>query len=205
MLIYLVTNLANGKKYVGQTRLRLEHRWKQHVRDAGNGSSTLIGAAIRKYGTDAFSVSIICTRSSQAELDTAERFYISSLGTHSSTGNGYNLTAGGYGGQHCAVGPMTGKRHSPATREKMRKSHEGKSHPYARDQRGVKNPMFGKKPRITLLMIQKAKELGLANKGRSPSQKNRDAVSAALLGKPKSKHMREALRLYHASRHYYGA
>ena len=94
MLIYLVTNLANGKKYVGQTRLRLEHRWKQHVRDAGNGSSTLIGAAIRKYGTDAFSVSIICTRSSQAELDTAERFYISSLGTHSSTGNGYNLTAG---------------------------------------------------------------------------------------------------------------
>ena len=91
MLIYLVTNLANGKKYVGQTRLRLEHRWKQHVRDAGNGSSTLIGAAIRKYGTDAFSVSIICTRSSQAELDTAERFYISSLGTHSSTGNGTAL------------------------------------------------------------------------------------------------------------------
>jgi group I intron endonuclease len=131
MLIYLVTNLANGKLYVGQTRLTLARRWKQHVRDARNGSTTLIGRAIRKYGVDSFSLAVLCTCSSQEELDTREREHISSLGTHSSTGKGYNLTAGGFGGHHGAVGPMTGKHHSIATRERMRRAHTGIDTPHA--------------------------------------------------------------------------
>lgn len=103
VLIYLVTNLANDKKYVGQTRRTLRKRWNQHVYSAvTRRGNTLLGAAIRKYGPDGFSISVLCMCSSQDELDVKEQEYISSLGTHSSTGRGYNLTLGGFGGQHGA-------------------------------------------------------------------------------------------------------
>ncbi len=168
MLIYLLTNLTNGKRYVGQTRLPLARRWKQHLRDANNGSTTLIGRALRKYGAHAFSSSVLCTCASQKELDARECEYISVLGTHSSLGKGYNLTAGGFGGQHGAVGPMTGKRHSSATRERMRKAHEGKKCPSRGRPNGAAHLL--KLPRTEKGRVASriaGKNMGLANKGRT--------------------------------------
>lgn len=39
--VYLVTNLVNGKEYVGQTKSSLEHRWAQHVLKARTSRSAL--------------------------------------------------------------------------------------------------------------------------------------------------------------------
>lgn len=38
MIVYLITNLVNGKRYVGQTRESLSLRWQRHVWKAHEGS-----------------------------------------------------------------------------------------------------------------------------------------------------------------------
>jgi group I intron endonuclease len=145
MLVYLATNTANGKRYVGKTRLRLARRWRQHVRDAANGAPLLLSRAIRKYGADAFELSILGECQSVQEMNALEIDKIAQLRTYDPR-VGYNMTRGGDGclGQTGAKAPMFGKRHSTATREKMRQSHLGKPHPHERDQRGCKNAMFGR-------------------------------------------------------------
>jgi group I intron endonuclease len=204
LTIYLITNLTNGKRYVGQTRLPLERRWKQHLRDAANGSTTLIGRAVRKYGADSFSVVSLCTCSSQEELDTREREFIRSLGTHSSTGNGYNLTDGGFGGQYGTVGPMTGKHHSVETRARMRRAHEGKPHPQKfRDQRGSKNAMWGNHAPRKPCSASRKKKIGDANRGRIRSAVTRQALEEGL--SYTGIYMRQWRKRRHENMRYYGA
>ena len=89
--VYLVTNLVNGKKYVGQTVLTLEKRWQKHC-SVGSRCNALL-AAITKYGRHSFSVMEIATAQTKAELDAMESCAVDahqSLAPH-----GYNLRAGG--------------------------------------------------------------------------------------------------------------
>lgn len=53
-LVYLVTNIENGKRYVGKTKGSLAERWYNHVKDARAGSPYAIHRAIRKHGKQAF-------------------------------------------------------------------------------------------------------------------------------------------------------
>jgi group I intron endonuclease len=93
MLVYLIENTKNGKRYVGQTIRSLDWRWRNHVRAAERGVTHLICSAIRKYGPDAFVRSVLATANSQEELDALETKFILELGTLSPAG--YNLTTGG--------------------------------------------------------------------------------------------------------------
>ena len=53
--IYKITNLVNGKSYVGQTIRTIEERWKQHIKDSkGNKDDFYLHRAIRKYGKENF-------------------------------------------------------------------------------------------------------------------------------------------------------
>lgn len=54
--IYLITNLLNGHKYIGQTT-NLKRRWSQHCRKTNNKS--VIGKAINKYGKENFSLLVL--------------------------------------------------------------------------------------------------------------------------------------------------
>ena len=102
--VYLIWNMVNGKKYVGQTIQSLEERMKQH--SYGN---LYVDKAIRKYGIENFLYGIIKGCSSKAELDYWEKFFIIALKTK--TPIGYNLTDGGEG--------TVGRRHTPETIAKM--------------------------------------------------------------------------------------
>lgn len=90
MLIYLVTNNVNGKRYIGQTIRPLLERWKDHCRAKDNN---YFHNAIRKYGKENFTLEIIDVANSANELDEKEIFWINKMNTLFPYG--YNLKQGG--------------------------------------------------------------------------------------------------------------
>ena len=86
--IYLITNLVNGKQYVGQS-IGIAHRWIEHKNSKENYP---ISKAIRKYGKDNFKFEII-ENCLPKDLDEKEKYYIKKYNTI--TPNGYNITYGG--------------------------------------------------------------------------------------------------------------
>jgi group I intron endonuclease len=87
-----VTNVANGKQYVGITK-DLKRRWHQHL--SANGSAPALHAAIKKYGVDGFVLSHICDAFDFEAACDIERNLIQQHNTKAP--NGYNLTDGGEG------------------------------------------------------------------------------------------------------------
>lgn len=123
-IIYKATNLINGKVYVGLTTTKLEERIYKHNWRAMNISDNIpFTNAIRKYGVENFDWCIIDQADSKDELEEKEKFWIESLRSHYTHGNGYNATYGGSsfgkGEQH----PNFGREVSDETRNKIRESH----------------------------------------------------------------------------------
>lgn len=90
--IYIVTNKANGKQYVGIAK-DLKRRWNQHI--SANGSAPALHAAIKKYGKGGFIFSHICDAFEFEAACDFERMLIQQHNTKSP--HGYNLTDGGEG------------------------------------------------------------------------------------------------------------
>lgn len=97
MLVYKITNNVNGHGYIGITQCALAKRWREHLCAARTGSDKRLYRAMRKYGTDNFSIAVLYEASSFLELQVVERGLIAEHGTHASSGKGYNLTSGGEG------------------------------------------------------------------------------------------------------------
>ncbi len=90
--VYIVTNVMNGKQYVGLTK-SLEKRWDAHRRS--NGSAPALHAAIKKYGKEAFVFTHVCDAFDFEAAQDIERMLIVQHNTKAP--NGYNLTDGGEG------------------------------------------------------------------------------------------------------------
>jgi len=87
--VYLTTNTINEKRYVG-----LCSHEKPILTD-GNlylGSGKILRSAIKKYGKDSFTRSILQVCNSREELHNAEIEWISNIGPE------YNIDPGGFGG-----------------------------------------------------------------------------------------------------------
>lgn len=125
-IIYIITNSKNNKKYTGQTvthKLNTNKyrpfgevkRLKQHCSDAicntKKNQCTYLNNAIRKYGTDSFTVEVL-EYCSQDDANDREIFHIREHNTMFPVG--YNLTEGG------KKGPTL----QPQKEKLMRKSHE---------------------------------------------------------------------------------
>lgn len=103
ILIYLITNKINNKKYIGQTIKTLDERVKDYYREYcyRTDCERPIIRAMRKYGFDNFTFEIVESNiQSQEELDEKEIYYIDLYQTQVSHGIGYNLKFGGFGGKH---------------------------------------------------------------------------------------------------------
>ena len=88
--VYIIINLINGKKYVGQTK-NFQKRMKEHLVYFSKNSPYLIHKAIKKYGEENFKcIPIHCPKDKKNEW---ERFLIKEFDTI--TPKGYNLTEGG--------------------------------------------------------------------------------------------------------------
>ena len=86
MYIYKVTNLLNGKIYIGQTHFKRENYL---------GSGVLISAAVEKYGPKNFVKEYIDEADTQEDLDEKERFWIKELKSQDLE-IGYNIADGGW-------------------------------------------------------------------------------------------------------------
>lgn len=109
MIVYLLTNTANGTRYVGKTVRSLKVRWSSHCYASQKGSTTYLHNAIRKYGAEVFTATVLSVALSEDVLNRLERFWIRELNTHNP--GGYNLSLGGEG--------QTGYSHSLRTRKNM--------------------------------------------------------------------------------------
>ena len=93
--IYKITNLVNGKVYIGQSQ-DIYSRWKEHKYARNKRECFALYGAFKKYGLDNFSFEIVeCCPFEQ--LNEKEIYYIAQY--HSYVGdtksNGYNMTKGG--------------------------------------------------------------------------------------------------------------
>ncbi len=128
--IYKITNVINGKAYIGQTcdpRKRFqEHKTRCHNKH--------LARAIGRYGIDSFEFEIIETLvgpTAQAFIDSREEQAIAA-GDYTNRHNGYNIKPGGANGPHSAetcekIGACNrGRTRSLETRRKLSESHKGK-------------------------------------------------------------------------------
>lgn len=97
--IYLITDLTNDKKYVGQV---VKHRgylqrFKEHLNDYKFSKSAMLSNAINKHGAENFKVDLIEDNILERDIDEKEKYYIKKYDTYYSSRKGYNMTYGGQG------------------------------------------------------------------------------------------------------------
>ena len=90
--IYLLTNLVNGKYYVGQTVQPLYKRLDYHF--YGPPGCPLLSKAIKKYGKKSFVVDVLAKADSVDELNILEALWIA-VANSTCRSVGYNINPGG--------------------------------------------------------------------------------------------------------------
>ena len=111
-LIYKTTNIATGQYYIGCHQT-------ENIDDGYYGSGKHLTRAIKKYGKSSFKKEILYQCNSKEEMFELEKHLVSESIVKDPLS--YNLKIGGSGGNPGIVGAFKGKKHSPKTREKLRK------------------------------------------------------------------------------------
>jgi group I intron endonuclease len=114
MIIYKITNLINGKIYVGK-QLSANGRYKNYL-----GSGKILKQAIIKYGKENFKKEILQECVLKAEWLDAEKFWIEKLNSRDRS-VGYNLAVGGDGGKTVEVPWNKGLKLGPLSEEQKKK------------------------------------------------------------------------------------
>jgi group I intron endonuclease len=159
MIIYKITNMTNGKIYIGQTIRNLDVRKAEHKSSALNSDKNYpLYNAMVKYGFDNFSFEVIDTAESTEQLNIAEQKWIAQLNTISP--NGYNLENGGLN-----------KTVAEESRQKMSKAR------LALGIRKEKHPNWGKH-----FSEETCRKIGEGNRGKIISEENKALYSKLFSG-----------------------
>jgi len=204
-VVYVATNLINGKNYVGQTiDLRRRLLCHRHCKARYH-----FDHAIKKYGLESFRIiEMPCKRE---ELNHWERFFIRMLGT--SHPEGYNHTTGGDAKFEVSeearrklhdsmLGPKNhfyGRKHSAETRRKISEHHANFS--------GERHPQYGKGHKMPQWYREKRREMMAGERnsffGKHHSPETKEKLRIQHLGRPLSEEHRrrigEGLRRYRAT------
>lgn len=118
--IYVVTNLINGKCYVGQTRNSILRRWSQHAVpcNATRRQHGIFSKVISKYGKENFFIQEVSVAGTKESLDNLEKVWIMLLQS-SVPQFGYNRTAGGDGSHTEEVLKIMRRPKPPSYRERL--------------------------------------------------------------------------------------
>lgn len=173
--IYQITNLQNGKSYVGSA-VSFSKRWKEHLRQLTNGNhhSTVMQRAWNKYGEAAFQFKklLVCAKS---DLIWYEQRAIDALKP------AYNI---------CKVaGSVLGYRHTPEAKAAAAERASGNTH-----RRGRKGP---KEVCDRISAGRKGKGIG-----RVFDVETREKIAAAQRGRTLTEEQKEHLRKINTGKTY---
>lgn len=169
-IVYRITNVANGKTYIGVTHRPFRLRKAEHIRLGNNGSRFPIHAAIRKYGVWNFTFEVIERLQDIAALPDAERRHIQE--NNCIVPFGYNRTEGGSG--------MCGLKHSEETIIAQIASHTGYRHTL-KARAKISAAQIGKKMPREAVEAARQKRLGIK---RTEEQRARIAAGCRSGKKP---------------------
>lgn len=99
MHIYCITNLVNGKVYIGQhSGENIERYLRRNISNAASGSNSKphLYNAIRSYGGRNFVIHTIARPIDKQQMDELEKFFIRTCESQNPD-IGYNITSGGGG------------------------------------------------------------------------------------------------------------
>ena len=119
--IYKITNKINNKVYIGQTKKTIEERFQEHLKKAKIHTNRYLYDAMNKYGYNNFQVSKI-EECDNTKLDEREIYWIAFYKSNNKK-YGYNMTAGGGGGD-----TWTNNPHKEETSKKLSQAQKGKKH-----------------------------------------------------------------------------
>lgn len=228
MIIYVCTNIVNGKEYVGLTIQTLQERKTEHLFQTKYGCKSYFHRAIRKYGESNFVWAILEDNIDSFELlKDREKFWIKTKNTFAP--KGYNLTLGGQGSlgrkmseeAKAKIGNssrgridsaetrmkkgayMRGRKHSAEIIEKIRKSNLGRKRTEETRKRISVSHMGLPNPRKGCHLSDETKlKLRNANLGKKYSEEVRRKVSEAGKGRRQSEETKrkrsESNKLYYA-------
>lgn len=165
--IYVISNIKNGKVYIGKTAVGFRKRWLKHKHALNNNyhDNQHLQRAWNRYGEKSFKF-LILEYCLVEQLDEREKHYISIYRPKNMT---YNMTDGGDGG--------LGYKHTDESKLKMSKAHKGKKlTPEHIAKSAAANR--GRKPSPETIA-----KISAANKGRIRSPEHRAAVGNAHRGK----------------------
>lgn len=166
----MLKNKINGKFYIGQTIRLIEKRFKAHQQK--NSGCRAIYNAIKKYGWSNFEKDWY--ECPDEDLNFDEDLLVREMGTLAP--DGYNLKEGGGNGKH-----------SEETKQKIRKSHVGKTHT---DETKIKMSEAHAGIPLSIETRQKMSEAQQGEKshmfGKPRSDETRQKISKTLQGKTAS-------------------
>lgn len=91
--LYVITNVKNGKEYIGITTNDIKARWRGHLRQAKIGTKWRLYNAIRFHGQKSFKIKII--RDDAKDFKELQDQEIYEIQKRDSIKKGYNSTVGG--------------------------------------------------------------------------------------------------------------
>lgn len=189
VIVYVITNLVTGKKYVGQTRRTIEERWREHLHSARQPSRVkmcpYLYASMNVHGFGNFTISELDRAQTLDELNDLEELWIAKLGTTDRRW-GYNVSWGGAS----RLGPDTSAKLSAALKGKPAWN---KGKPMGPEQRAnmIRSGVWavGREYRLTLKGRQRlvSSKLGKKNPnfgGKSNTPESIEKRAAQSRGKP---------------------
>jgi group I intron endonuclease len=167
MIIYLITNTINGKRYIGQTNQNLSARWWSHK---NRENCSALHSAILKYGKENFTVETLFNVPTRELANEFEKEYIIRYCTL--VPNGYNIQPGGDDRP-----PM-----SEEQKERLRKQMTGNKFclglsPTEETRQKLRLANLGK-----TLSEEHKRKISESHKGIKPAQETREKLRAAKQG-----------------------